>query len=179
MSGMSNVLPASARAKVMRIVRARFLMTGSLVFSAGAIVATLSLMPAYLSVVIPRMSLSGASPITGQERVQEESDRDIASRMRSLIAVLAPFSEVHPPVHDVIARVYAIRPSGIAIERIMYKAGSQGEITVVGTALSRDHVNAYREALEGETIFASVSVPVAALVGASAGNFTVTLKGTF
>ena len=156
----------------------RFLLTGSLVFSAAATAAIPKLMPAYFAAVLPRMSLSGPQ-LDNEQRVQEESDREIASRTRSLLAALMPFSEEQPAIYERIAKANSLRPSGVTIERITYQRGETGEITIAGIAQSREHVNAYREALEGEPLFERVSVPVAALVGASEGNFTVSLYGKF
>lgn len=164
---------------MLRAARARFLLTGALVLSVAALIAILALIPAYLSVALPRMSLADAIQTDDKERSQEESDREIGSKTRALLATLAPFSEERPRVYSLIARAYALRPSGITIERMTYAAGTRGEITIVGTALSREHVSTYRAALAAESAFTSVSVPVAALVGASLGRFTVTLSGEF
>jgi Tfp pilus assembly protein PilN len=177
---MSNVLPQHARAQMMRDIRARFLLSGSLVLSAVALVALLALTPAYFSIAIPRMSLANVSQnVSEEQRVQEDADREIASRTRSLLSALMPFTEERASIYPVIERALGLQPEGISIESIVYKSGTTGEITIVGTAQSREPVNTYREALTAEKTFESVSVPVSALVGASEGNFTMTLKGKF
>jgi hypothetical protein len=146
--------------------------------AAVAVVAILALLPAYFSLVIPRMSLSSVQ-VSEEQRAQEEEDRVVSSRMRALLTALAPYAESRPSVSDVISKAISLRPSGITLQRITYQAGALGEITFIGEALSREQVNEYRETLAEDPVFESVSVPVAALVGASAGNFTMTLKGNF
>jgi hypothetical protein len=67
----------------------------------------------------------------------------------------------------------------VSLESISYNAGEEGELSIVGSAQGRELVNDYRAALVREGFFTNVSVPVAALVGASEGNFRMTLTGAF
>ncbi len=60
-----------------------------------------------------------------------------------------------------------------------YQSGEQGQIVIAGTASAREPVNDFRSALMATGLFDGVSVPVAALVGALEGNFSMTLTGKF
>jgi hypothetical protein len=166
--------------RVLKVVRARFLLTGALVFSVAAVIAILALTPAFLTTTLPRETLSSVLS-SSQDRVkQEEEDRTVTTRTRALLATLAPFTQKKTPVHTVVARVLELSPDEVSIESISYRAGeSEGELSIVGTAEGREFVNDYRSALVGEGFFTNVSVPVAALVGASEGNFRMTLTGAF
>lgn len=175
---MSNLLPQEARSRVLRITRTRFIFLGALVFSLTAIIAILAIMPAFLSITLPLLNTPEIT--VGEEQTKSrETDRENASRTRTLLASLAPFAVERFPVSVVIARVYELRPPDVTIEKITYDVGTKGSITITGVSDSRESVNDFRAALVDEGTFEGVSVPVAALVGALSGNFTITLTGKF
>lgn len=175
---MSNVLPLAARSKILHDTQARVITVGALVASACAIVAILALTPAFLTSAIPL--LSDTVPATSDETtaLYEENKKE-ASRVRAALSVLAPFTEERPHVQKIIARVYELQPRGVDIERMQYQSGKPGQITLTGVSDAREPVNDFRAALVAEGVFSSVSVPVAALVGALDGRFTMTLSGDF
>ncbi len=175
---MSNVLPLLARNTILRDTQARVVTVGAHVASASAVVAILALVPAFLTSAIPL--LSDAVPVTSDETsALYEENRKEASRIRAALSVLAPFTEERPQVQKIIARVYELRPGGVDIERMQYQSGKPGQITLTGVSDAREPVNDFRAALVAEGFFSSVSVPVAALVGALDGRFTMTLSGDF
>lgn len=158
--------------------RARVITVGSMIASATALIAILALTPAFLTSAIPL--LSDSVPTTSDETtVLYEANRKEAARIRASLAVLLPFIEDRPSVQKVIARVYELRPGGVDIERVQYKSGASGQIIVTGLSEAREPVNDFRASLVSEGVFSSVSVPVAALVGALDGRFTMTLSGDF
>ena len=65
------------------------------------------------------------------------------------------------------------------VDQITYTAGSPSSLMLVGSADTTGGISAYRAALAADAAFASVSVPVGALVGTEGGRFSVTLSGTF
>jgi hypothetical protein len=50
---------------------------------------------------------------------------------------------------------------------------------IVGFSLARDAINVYRQALQADPHFKTVSVPVGDLAGTQGGRFSVTLSGDF
>jgi hypothetical protein len=50
---------------------------------------------------------------------------------------------------------------------------------IVGFSPARDAVNLYRQALQADARFKTVSVPVGDLAGTQGGKFSVTLLGDF
>ncbi len=177
---MSNILPPSERARVARNARDRIILSASVMFSLAALVALLALVPSLVSVAIPLMTSRNMPSSAETERASlHEENRTEASRTRAMLVVLAPFATERPPVYSRISKLYAVRPSGVSIETIRYQSGSPGQITVMGVSDAREPVNDFRTALVGEGEYESVSVPVAALVGALEGRFTMTLSGSF
>ena len=177
--GMSNVLPQEARAQILRITRLRVLLLGALVLSITAVIAILAVLPAFLSIALPLLNTPDTNPAQEEQAKLQEVDRESASRTRTLLASLAPFAGERASVSVVIARVYELRPPDVTIEKIAYEMGTKGSITITGSSDSRESVNDFRTALVDEGAFEGVSVPVAALVGALSGNFTITLTGKF
>jgi hypothetical protein len=108
----------------------------------------------------------------------DESKKE-AAKTRALLAVVAPFAEERVSPQALIARVYELRPDGVSVETIKYQSGETGQIVITGNASAREPVNDYRTAITETGLFEGVSVPVAALVGALEGNFTMTLTGKF
>lgn len=176
---MSTVLPTENRKEIMAATRARIILVGTLAASLSACVAILSLVPALLTVEVPLMTEDISSGAEKDQKALYEENRKVAAKVRTMLSVLAPFSEEKPSIQRLIARVYELTPEGVYIERIQYQSGKEGNITLTGTSEAREPVNDFRTALVSEGVFESVSVPVAALVGALDGRFTMTLSGKF
>lgn len=177
---MTNVLPSEAREHMMRIMRARFILTGSLVVAGTACIAILAILPAFLSVYVPDSYVDPASTgAASDSEVQVKLDREAIARTKVLLTELAPLARDTASASAVISAVYNLRPSGITIDRISYRPGAPGTMSITGTTVNRESVSAYREKLARDGRFENVTVPVAALVGTLAGSFTITLSGTF
>lgn len=184
---MTNVLPSNTQTAIMRKTSARFLLTGGIILTCSGIIACLSLVPAFLAAQVPENSASGGA--NGELVAQEQEDRKTVTRLRTFLIELSPFLAEKISVHDAMQTALALAPEDISITGVGYKIEVQeqeegkdpiktGQITITGVA-SRDDVNAFREALIQEPTFKSVAIPVAALVGAREGNFTMTLSGDF
>lgn len=174
---MSNVLPNAYRKRVIRSARARFVIVGALVMGAGALIAILALLPAFLSVYLPRTALSN-SPVP-QDAAQTDTARKTVAETHALIDALKPLTRDTSPFSNVMQAIFKALPEGVKVTSVNYTAGDPGSVTVSGSTQRRESVNAYREALAEDERFTSVTVPVAALVGVLSGNFTITLTGAF
>jgi hypothetical protein len=172
---MTNVLPSSDMQAVLRAARARFLLTGGIAFALAGIGSCLVLIPALFMAAAPE---EGAlqQPEVAQ---QEAAHREAIFHTRAMLAELAPLATERRSFHEALTTALAAQPEGVEIASVAYRSGSAGTIVLTGTASGRENVNAYREALSDTGAFETVSVPVAALVGALAGNFTITLSGAF
>lgn len=175
---MSNVLPREAQRAVWRMYRARFITAGSLVAIATAGLALLALLPSYLALHAAEGRSISAVP-SGEKDPKVQNERILIARAQSLLTTLAPLASATTTASDTIATSLALRPKGVTVDHIIYAGGSPGEVVIVGFAHTRDRINAYRQALENDPHFKTVTVPVADLAGTQGGKFSITISGTF
>lgn len=171
---MANVIPREGLSKMQKRNTARFLLISSFMIAGAALVAILAILPAYVSVRIARASIESAN----QEAAGSMSaDQDTAIRTQALITNLTPIANATSSPSSALAFALAQKPAGISITTITYTGGSKPTILLTGTSQRREAMNTFRDALEASGRFSSVAVPVAALVGAQEGRFTITLNG--
>lgn len=177
---MSNVLPFENVVRLKRVMRAKFVLTGALIIAASAIAGLVALAPSFFVIYFPGAAIeqNAQAGVSGQDAKRRE-DGETTSRIRILLSELSSLTAASTPVSELVESVYQARPAGVTIGGIAYARGMPSTITIVGEARSRDDVSAFRNVLAEDKRYEKVSVPVAALVGALAGNFTITLSGQF
>jgi hypothetical protein len=169
---MTNVLPIPAQKSLWAMHRARFLIILSLVMIGLAVLAYVALIPSF--VALEANSLT-EEELSAQSSTAAESLKAMTKSQALLTAVLPVIAATSSPVRAM-EKALSLKPKGAVVNRIRY-VGTSKTIQLGGTA-NRDVLTAYRTALEADGTFKTVSVPVAALVGAS-GQFSITLGGTF
>ncbi len=169
---MTNVLPLPAQKSLWSIHRARFLTVLSLVLIGVSVLAYVALLPSFVALQ--------SNTLTDEEiSAQGNSASDNLKSMQksqALLTAVKPIIYATTTPTLAMEKVVALRPKGAIVSRIRY-IGSSGNIQIAGVA-NRETLTAYRTALENDGMFTTVSVPVAALVGAS-GQFSITLSGKF
>lgn len=75
---------------------------------------------------------------------------------------------------DALIKVLALQQSGITIDEVHYTPAN-ATISLSGKAGTPDELNAFRAAIERDSRFKDVSVPVGALLGQQGGVFTMSL----
>ena len=180
---MSNILPSDTQKEMLRFYRARFILTGSLVFLVGAFLSMLALLPGTLIIKLDHAALgelSGATP-PSEAGSGVESERAEILRANALVEQLSTVSSP-PHVLEALRAALDARPLGTYVEDIQYTAGALGAggtLIISGNAANRTSINNYRAALADDPRFSSVSLPVGALVGAEGGRYSITLTGQF
>ncbi len=170
---MSNVLPQSEKKRILRTIRARYLIVGSLALLSGAVVASLSLLPAIISIRIAQDSLDSSA---AQLRDDADGDYAIQVRTQGLLDTFTPIVSATTSPTDLLQAALAVKPPGISVTSMSFSGGAKGSIVLSGVARDRLAVNAFSEALQRTEKFGTVTVPVASLVGTQDGRFTVTLS---
>lgn len=168
---MSNVLPSKYRAAVVSRLRARFFLVGSLVLVAGALIAILALLPSVIFVHAARAAVGTPEAA----RIAAE-DQDAARRAQDLITLVGPLVATSSSPAEALVEALAVKPAGVVVDLITY-ANETSSLTLSGVSSRREAVSEYRDALEHTGRFSGVAVPIAALVGARDGTFTMTLTG--
>jgi hypothetical protein len=174
---MANVIPEKMRRDVEHFERARFILTGSVVALVCAGVAFLLLIPSYLAIMLDTRSAAPAFTVVSP--AQKASDAAAIAHTNVLLTVLAPTVAASSTPTDTIQEALSLRPSGVRIDQIIYSAGTPSTLMLTGSADTNSEINAYQTALSADRRFASVSIPVGALVGTDGGRFSITLSGTF
>lgn len=168
---MSNVLPLSEKKNQIRRFRLRFLAVGGAVLALSGVVASLSLLPALISIRIAESSVTRAAA-EASASIQEEQAQ--ALRAQNLIDATMPLATATSSPMDILFFVLGEKPAGVSVTGMTV---TPEIITLTGNSGSRVALNAYRDTLNASGRFGSVVVPVAALVGAQDGRFSITLSG--
>lgn len=169
---MSNVLPPEELQLVQRRFRVRVVVAGSLTLILGAFVASLSLLPTFISVRIAHNSLANERDSLSSAATDDQSTQ--ARALALLTALQGAFATSSPT--GLLVHAIGLKPQGVTISSISY---SQGQFLLGGNTARREAMSEYRTALERSHAFQSVAVPVSALVGTQGGHFTITLTGPF
>jgi hypothetical protein len=138
----------------------------------GAFVTAAALSPSLLVLVITQISSDKQNGALGGDQTKLVNDA------QALVVQLGAVAATSSPARTV-ADVVAKRPKGVTLSRIVYTAGTPATLELTGAATQREQVSAYRALLASDSRFASVSVPINALLGADNGNFTITMTGRF
>lgn len=171
---MANVLPLEVKKKILQRLRSRYVLLLALTLILSALIASLALTPSLIFVQVAQESLRSAAD---EIRASVAEDQAIQVRTLALLDTLTPLVNATTSPSKFVAAALGVRPQGLSITSITYAGGPRGTLVLSGTSKNRQAVNAYRDALEADGHFASVAVPVAALVGTQEGRFTVTLSG--
>ena len=169
---MANVLPTEEKKRRMREVRSRFVLTTALVLLIGAAIASASLLPTLVSLQFAKSDLPEEAELSQTVR----DDQAKHARALTLVTALSPVVLATTTPSKSAAAALSVKPAGVSVTSVNY---SKGRILLNGVSSDRQAVNDYRESLESNDMFTSVSVPVAALVGTQDGRFTITLSGSF
>lgn len=168
---MANVLPLDAQKKIASEYRARFVIAAAVAIAALGLLLALALVPSYLAISL------AAPPIREAVSSERASNPQVVARTQMLITQLTPALLATTSPRALIDAAIADRPGGVTLDHFVYTAprtGKSAEMLIAGAA-SREKIAAYRDALEADPLFTTVSVPVSALVGGGNGDFSITL----
>lgn len=171
---MANLLPPSAARSVLRDTQVRFAVVVAAALAGLGLVAIVAIIPSYFLV------MGGDAATTTAASSSQADDDATLSRALALVEQLSPLAAATTK-SSAIATAIVLRPKGVRITAITYTAGAgrSGTIQLVGFAEARQDIETYRNTLQAAGPFSSVTVPVSALVGATSGEFTITLAGDF
>src|SRR3989344_931474 len=119
---MANLLPIDSQKKVWHMYRARFFMVGSLVLSAVAGLALLTLIPAYLALAVVAPSTDVEHTLEG-ERIE---DPTAIARAQALVTAIGPLLVATSSPTEVLSTAIGAKPSGGLICRGSYRGGQLG-----------------------------------------------------
>lgn len=159
--------------------RTRFILAGSITLCACGLLALLALLPAYAALRAEGAITPDALSVDTGVQKGKGAERDQILRTRMLLGQFALVASSSTSVLDAFVSALGKRPAKVAVDHMSYIRNTEGEMTVGGTASSREGVNAYVAALRLDSRWKSVSVPIGDLAGTGDGRFSITLTGTF
>lgn len=174
---MANILPPKAQKEARGFYQSRFVTVGSLVAIVCGVIGLAALLPVYAMVRDTRGDTGTQS--AAAQPLPESSDREDLARTRLILKELSPYASSTTSSLTMLGEIFGARPAGTIITSISLKRGLEGELSLSGSTLSRDDINAFREALIKNPRFTSVTVPIGVLAGTAGSRFTITLKGKF
>ena len=175
---MANLLPPPAKENIRQMDTARFIMLGSFALIAAALIACVSILPSYILLKVQEAEESDAAAAQSSEVASVKTD---LTKSQALVTQFTPLA-TSSPFLATFESILTNRSRGLQLKELSYTRatkGTNGEIILDGVSASRDDINAFRVALDADSRFSNVSVPVSALAGAQDGRFTITLNGAF
>lgn len=177
---MANLLSPHAENKVLKGFRARAIAGGSLVAIAAAAASLFAIFPAYITLHTARAAIVSQSPVaTTTDAADATADRAEFAKVRTLLSGLVLFKATGGAPIEALRLALSKRPAAVAVEKITYTPGAKGTLILSCQTAKRELMTAFRDALRGEKMFTTVSVPIEELAGSTDGHFTVTLTGDF
>ena len=153
------------------MVRTRFMLVLAFALGISAAVAAAALVPAFLSV-----RLAQAAVHADQAGTANHADQAQLSIAQMYTDALSPLLAATSTPSEILGVALGLKPSDINVTSMSY---SKGTLVLNGTSQTREGVSVYRDALQKSGRFATIAVPVAALVGVQEGRFTITLTGAY
>lgn len=177
---MSTILPEYARAMIRVFYRQRLFAALGFVFLASAVITFLLIVPSYVIAIAPLPQVDDGIASDAQSMAQELHRTDQVTTAVEAVATSTP-------VFDALVEALSLRPDSISITGVQYVRGMPDKKQIVppstlilsGKASGRQAIDAYIAALQKNSHFKSVSVPLGTLVGAEGGVVTITLTGSF
>ena len=173
---MSNLIPDTLHKKIRAEYRARFMLAGSSMAIGAAFFAALALFPSFGVLFITRPAAT-AQILQTEESKQQSAD---IARAQTLVTYLAPVATASSSLSNAIISALERRPNGVRVDSIQYVTTVTGvSITMEGVGDGRAQIDKYRSALQADSRFSSVRLPVDDLLGNKGSRFTITLAGQF
>lgn len=169
---MINLLPPSAKKRLKREHRLRFL---SMLMIAAAIACLVALLFSIPTFILQKYQLNSIREDEAFTAEVEAEQKRIARENLELQRILDHIGRQTPPPSrsDVIARVDDLAGGEVRVDRFAFDA--KDKLTISGVAATRPALSAFRDRLNAERSFSSVELPLASLVSERDAEFTITL----
>lgn len=177
---MANVLPQEERRELKQRQVIHLLLVGAVMCVGIALVLALAVLPVYVQTKIGTLSKSDEQMRQEALRAEsEKAERDELISTKKRTSVLASIGKETEPI-KALTLALGNKKEGITITSVSYNHKNKlGTLTLSGVVLNRQLLQEYIQALQTETIFTDVSVPIASLTRTEAGSFDIVISGTF
>ncbi len=177
---MVNLIPNEERKKMIRDFNIRLCVTACVTIGFAALVASVAMLPAYfassvkLDLVSSRLELQKEQPVPLVGQKSLEVVKDLRNKMSIIDRARNSRFVISTQVVDVILEN---RMSDIKINQITYEDNTQKgkNIGLTGVAPSRERLLLFRRALEEDSAFSKVDLPISNFIKGSNIEFYLTL----
>ena len=175
---MRNLLPAEHRTRVIVEYRLRVVVVVLSLTLIVVIVGIVLLIPSYFLSRSKKDSVSEQTAFIERsiEFRESEISAELLRKTRDQLLLLAD-SDKRVLLTSIIKNVTEGKGIGVTISAIShFREGEIGTLTITGKALRRDNLLAFKDALDRNSHFSSVSLPISDLAKSRDIKFTLTLK---
>jgi hypothetical protein len=181
---MINLIPKEDKKKMTMAFYWRLFALFLVMFSFAIFLGSIALLPAYFSSTTKDsitelkldMQKNDIVPTLGQESLSTIED------MNSKLSLVENAEKNKFPISkNVISDILASKTSDIKINQILYTDASttqSREITILGTAPSRESLLSFEQALENNPAFKNVNLPISSFIKDSDLQFNLTLSSS-
>lgn len=181
---MANLLPHDVQQAIFDRMIMRVVLVASLLLALVGVIATGSILPAYMTLQTQKASLSyEIAGLTKTSSSAVASSTDSVSATNKRIRAFQTIFAQGGRLSEAVARVVADRPKGMTIERMSYDLdASTGTttrhmLTISGTLVHGTDQNEYLRSLRSEPLFSLVEIPISALTRMDKNALTVVVHG--
>ena len=161
---MINLIPPAARRSIVREYWLRVVSVWLFLFGTGCLIVTVLLLPTYVLIHAQVATLSAQVVATSEKTATfDVSAAELieASRLAALLSTTA--STTH--FSESLTALEQLAGAGITIRDVSFtRTGGNGEFTIAGGATTRQNLATFRDALEAHPAFATVDLPISALI---------------
>lgn len=172
---MINLLPPHVRQEIFRIYIYRVTAAALLWWGVVCVVLTLLLLPPFVLVALQINTLASAEADMSGKVAEYDMSAAKLTEATLLARRLLLSESVSFSAYD--AAVVAAAGEGITISGMDYSFSAAGNtLAIVGDAVTRDALVAFRDALENSSYFSEVDLPIHQLTRISNLPFSVSMK---
>lgn len=174
---MANLLPLTEKKNIRREYRARIGIVFLLLLSTLIIIATISLIPLYISSSYKLNDILAQIEDEKQNSFREDDKQDpikITQDANAKLLVLRKKDSILPLSSELTTIIVGYKPSDVKIDAILYDRGlSDGKITLNGIARNRETLLSFLKSLERESMFKKVNLPISSFVKETDIKFSI------
>jgi len=175
---MTNLLPTSARERVVTDYRFRLGAVAALLLTAILSVAAALLLPAYFFAWVARNDAITQGALADQSIKQQDTTTSAQDEHSAATLFKATQGQLlYPRPSKTIAMLLALRAPGISVRLIQYDAqGGTPTVHLSGIADTRGHLLAFKQSLAAAAGISNVDLPVESLITATSAPFAITVS---
>lgn len=178
---MYNILPKEVKDGLKKEYRLRVSAVFLWGLSIVSLIAMISLLPSYFSVVIKERQAKTAGEVLSRLKKSKDTE-DLILSFGSVKEKMTLFEEKDADfsISDMMSKILKAKPDSISLGSIVYeKRDKKGVFVISGVAPSRADLISFQDKIEKVSPFEKAELPVGLLAKNTNVSFTLTVRGSF